>query len=107
MKATLGARYYCLNKRRSGECVQSHPVNVRLRDNATGEKWWTKSERIKLHKPPGADYLDDDVLCCNCALCGMVLVAQQDAHRANRTPIVAGRIDDRPYCAKCFPRLTA
>lgn len=105
MQAILGHRYFCTTKRRSGECIRSNTVSVRLLDRDTQEKWWTKVDHLKHHKPPGPEWLDEDVLCCNCAMCDRVIVAQQDAHRANRTPIVAGRHNDRPYCAKCFPRL--
>ena len=58
---------------------------------------------------------DLDWKLCNCAGCGRLLISpsQEDAWRKlpadqrEKTPLVAGRILDRPYCPQCLAVLTA
>ena len=103
MNIKLGSVYYCTKKRRFGECFKNMGPVIKLRDRATGDRWTTRAELLAPCRPPGVAYLDEDVKCCNCVLCNRVLVSPIHANRANRVPIVAGRVADRPYCAECIP----
>lgn len=55
----------------------------------------------KAHTPPS-----DLIRMCNCAACGRELVSRLDAGTVPRdqhkTRLVAGRINDRPYCWYCL-----
>ncbi len=48
-----------------------------------------------------------DVKVCNCAWCNLLLLGKAEWDYLHENPeryqMVAGAVDDRPYCAECLP----